>query len=447
MMGQNAEQLLLAWLFLKPARADEIFSALSAKHFATAIHADAFDKARQINGKGQSPDPFSVSQAMTATDSFNYLLSLCRLSIGNNLDAVIDAVKEQGARSRLKVALESVMLDIGTGKPYQELYQDARKALEALDAEQPSDDGARPMSEYLPDYVNELRRRSGDTGQLMGLSTGFRDLDKILNGLKPGNMIVVAGRPSMGKSTFALNVAAHNALNCGKSVVVFSMEMFAGDIIDKLVSADTGVFLSKLQSGDVVEDERDMDRVSRSILRIKESRLWLDTRGALTLDQVRSACFRAKARQGLDLVVVDYIGIMRGEGSGRYEQITELSNGLQRLSRDLGCPVMVLSQLSRNVESRTDKRPVMSDLRESGAIEQDADVILFPFRDAHYNESSMMRCGDAEVAEVIVAKNKMGKRESAFLIWQGGMSRFCDDNSGVDWRQAGEPAKPKRGMM
>ena len=453
MQAINPEHLILAWIFLKPARADEIFASLQSKHFAAVVNADAFDKAKAIHGKGQKADPFSVAQAMETDDSFNYLLSLCNIPVGQNLDAVIDAVKEQGAKTRLKVALESALLSMQESQTYADAYLNAKKAIDGLSDNETQDQDAQLMRELLPDYVAELQRRSSGDDALMGLSTGFRDLDKILNGLKPGNLIIVAGGPSMGKSTFALNIAQHNALKCGKYVVVFSMEMFSADITDKLVSADTGVFLNRIQSGEVVGDSRDMDKLTKSILNLKQSKLWLDTRGALTLDQLRSSCFRIKAKHGLDLVIVDYIGIMRGEGNGRYEQITSLSNGLQRLSRDLGIPVIVLSQLSRGVESRSDKRPVMSDLRESGAIEQDADVILFPYRDCHYDEKSRMKSGAFEVAEIIVAKNKMGKRETAYMIWQGSMSRFVDDNTGTDWKlvQAEKPKeenqKPKRGMI
>ncbi len=445
----NPEHLILAWLFLQPTRADEIFARLQQRHFASAFNGQAFSVAREIHGKGHTPDPYSVAQSMESSEAFDALMGMCDLPIGKNLDAVIDAVKKQGQKTKLKIALETAMLDLDKAPTAEDAYRSVKASIEAIGDDSAQDDGATLIGNLLPGYVQELQRRSSGGGELMGLSTGFRDLDKILCGLKPGNMIVIAGRPSMGKSTFAINIAQHNAIACCKSVVLFSMEMFAGDITDKIVSADTGVFLSKIQSGDVVENERDMAAVANSITRLKSAKLWIDTRGALSLDQVRSSCFRIQRKHGLDLVVVDYIGLMRGEGNGRYEQITGLSNGLQRLSRDLGIPVIVLSQLSRGVETRPDKRPVMSDLRESGAIEQDADVILFPYRDAYYDEDSRMRCGDADVAEIVVAKNKMGARASAYLIWQGSMSRFVDDNSGADWKSIGTEspkAKAKRGM-
>lgn len=442
----NPEQLLLAWVFLKPKQADEIFSRVQPTHFATAVNAEAFEKAREIHAKGQTPDPFSVAQLMTSGEAFNYLLSLCNIPLMQNLDAVIDSVKDLGARTRLRIALESSIRSLDEHTTFQDAYTAAKTALDNLTDTQQDEEGPRLVKDMLPDYVAELQRRSMTAdGELMGLSTGFPSLDRILNGLKPGNMIVVAGRPSMGKSTFALNIAHHNA-KAGKSVVVFSMEMFEGDLNDKFVSADSGVFLDRLQSGEAVGDERAMTSVTKAIKALHGAKLWMETKGALTVDQVRSGSFRIKRKHGLDLVVIDYLGLMRGEGKGRYEQVTAISNGLQRLSRDLGIPVIVLSQLSRNLESRPDKRPVMSDLRESGAIEQDADVILFPYRDAYYNPSTPYKSDDREISEIIVAKNKMGQRgATAYLVWQGNMSRFIEDTSGTDWKALQNPIAEETG--
>lgn len=444
----NPEHLLLAWLFLKSSRSDEIFSRINPSQIGDAFIAEAFEAARKVSDKGQRPDPFSVSQQMDG-DRFDDLMKFCDLPLSENLDAVIESVIDRGARKRLKTALELALRSVDEQDTFEDALNSSVSALEGIQDASQCDDTTKHVKATLGDYVKELERRSDNSGQLLGLSTGFEDLDEVLKGLRNGNMIVVAGRPSMGKSTFALNIATHNALK-GKSVLVFSMEMGEIDLNDKFVSSISGAFLNLIQSGDITMDEHAgwMAKVSQAITDLQRSKLHLDTRGGLSMDQVRAACFKVKRKSGLDLVVIDYLGLMRAKGS-RYEAVTELSNGVQRLSRDLQVPVIVLSQLSRGVEGRPDKRPTMSDLRESGAIEQDADVILFPYRDAYYHENSPYKSGD-DIAEVIIAKNKMGERKSVYLKWQGNRSRFVDDDSGIDWKdyvEIKEKQPKRRGMF
>lgn len=436
----NAEQLLLAWLFLRPERADEILSRITSKQISDGLVGEAIEAARKVVNKGQRPDPFSVSEQMDG-ERFDDLMRFCDLPLTENLDAVIESVIDRGSRMRLKTALELALRGVDEKDTYEDALNASLSALEGIQDASQCDDTTRHVKATLGDYVKELERRSDSSGQLLGLSTGFDDLDAVLKGLRNGNMIVVAGRPSMGKSTFALNIATHNALR-GKSVLVFSMEMGEIDLNDKFVSSISGAFLNLIQSGDIVADEKWMARVSQAITDLQRSKLHVDTRGGLSMDQVRAACFKVMRKSGLDLVVIDYLGLMRAKGS-RYEAVTELSNGVQRLSRYLQVPVIVLSQLSRGVEGRPDKRPTMSDLRESGAIEQDADVILFPYRDAYYHENSAFKDGNDEISEVIIAKNKMGERKSVFLKWQGNRSRFVNDDSGIDWKNVREP-EPKK---
>ena len=438
----NAEQLLLAWLFLRPERADEILGRITSKQIGDSFVGEAIEAAGKVVNKGQRPDPFSVSEQMDG-ERFDDLMRFCDLPLTENLDAVIESVIDRGSRMRLKTALELALRGVDEKDTYEDALNASLSALEGVQDLSQCDDTTKHVKATLGDYVKELERRSDNSGQLLGLSTGFDDLDEVLKGLRNGNMIVVAGRPSMGKSTFALNIATHNALR-GKSVLVFSMEMGEIDLNDKFVSSISGAFLNLIQSGDITMDEHSgwMAKVSQAITDLQRSKLHLDTRGGLSMDQVRAACFKVKRKSGLDLVVIDYLGLMRAKGS-RYEAVTELSNGVQRLSRDLQVPVIVLSQLSRGVEGRPDKRPTMSDLRESGAIEQDADVILFPYRDAYYHENSPFKDGNEEISEVIIAKNKMGERKSVYLKWQGNRSRFINDNSGIDWKNVREP-EPKK---
>ncbi len=274
----------------------------------------------------------------------------------------------------------------------------------------------------LIDRVNELHENGAE--DVTGVRTGFYDLDKMTAGLQPGDLIVLAARPSMGKTAFALNIGEHVAVNEGLPVVVFSMEMGAAQLALRMVGSMGRIDQSNLRTGRLRDDE--WSRLSEAVEKLGKVSMFIDESPGLTPSEVRARA-RRQARQcgQLGLIIVDYLQLMSGSGGGgdenRATEIGEISRGLKSLAKELKCPVIALSQLNRSVETRTDKRPMMSDLRESGAIEQDADVIMFIYRDEYYTKEA---CKEPGVAEIIIGKQRNGPTGTCKLTFLKPLTKF-----------------------
>ncbi len=274
----------------------------------------------------------------------------------------------------------------------------------------------------LIDRVNELHENGAE--DVTGVRTGFYDLDKMTAGLQPGDLIVLAARPSMGKTAFALNIGEHVAVNEGLPVVVFSMEMGAAQLALRMVGSMGRIDQSNLRTGRLRDDE--WGRLSEAVEKLGKVSMFIDESPGLTPSEVRARA-RRQARQcgQLGLIIVDYLQLMSGSGGGgdenRATEIGEISRGLKSLAKELKCPVIALSQLNRSVETRTDKRPMMSDLRESGAIEQDADVIMFIYRDEYYTKEA---CKEPGVAEIIIGKQRNGPTGTCKLTFLKPLTKF-----------------------
>jgi replicative DNA helicase len=274
----------------------------------------------------------------------------------------------------------------------------------------------------LIDRVNELHENGAE--DVTGVRTGFFDLDRMTAGLQPGDLIVLAARPSMGKTAFALNIGEHVAVNEGLPVVVFSMEMGAAQLALRMVGSLGRIDQSNLRTGRLRDDE--WGRLSEAVEKLGKVSMFIDESPGLTPSEVRARA-RRQARQcgQLGLIIVDYLQLMSGSGGGgdenRATEIGEISRGLKSLAKELRCPVIALSQLNRSVESRTDKRPMMSDLRESGAIEQDADVIMFIYRDEYYTKEA---CKEPGVAEIIIGKQRNGPTGTVKLTFLKPLTKF-----------------------
>lgn len=283
----------------------------------------------------------------------------------------------------------------------------------------------RTLADVMAERLEVLQARLAAGPGVSGLSTGFKELDEMTSGLQGGDLIILAARPSMGKTALALNIAEHVGLRVGKPVGVFSMEMSAGQLGDRLIAAVAGVNQKYLREPDRLQ-EHEWTRVREAADTLWHAPVVIDDQSAKTVAEVRSAARRLKHRHGdLALIVVDYLQLM-GISPGMSEEnrataIGEISRGLKGLARELDCPVIALSQLSRSVESRTDKRPVMSDLRESGAIEQDADIVMFIYRDDYYYREASKEPG---IAEIIISKHRNGPTGMFKLAFQKEVARF-----------------------
>jgi replicative DNA helicase len=279
------------------------------------------------------------------------------------------------------------------------------------------------MDSLVVDLMDKVQELSENPNDVTGVPTGFYDLDRMTSGLQAGDLVVLAARPSMGKTSLAINIAEHVALNEGLPVAVFSMEMGAAQLAVRIVGSIGRIDQSRLRTGQLSQDE--WPRFAEAIDQLKDIPLHIDESSGLTPSELRANARRLARREGkLGLIVVDYLQLMSGSSGGREEnratELGEISRGLKMLAKELQCPVIALSQLSRGVESRTDKRPMMSDLRESGAIEQDADIIMFIYRDDYYNKDSK----DPGVAEVIIAKQRNGPTGTVKLSFLKPLTRF-----------------------
>ena len=295
------------------------------------------------------------------------------------------------------------------------------------------------ISDLMATVLDNIQKRVDAGGTISGLSTGFVDLDKATTGLHPGNLVVLAGRPAMGKTTLGVNIAENVAIN-GGTALVFSLEMPAEDLVERSVARAGGINTMALREAKLTED--DYARLSAALSKLNGTNLMIDADPATaTVPQIRRKAIRIKRERRLSLIVIDYLQLMRGEGGNRNEEIGGITRGLKLLARELDVPIILLSQLNRGVEERTEKRPMMSDLRESGAIEQDADVILMAYRDVYYNPTSNLKC----FAEIIIRKQRMGPTGTVPLIFQGEYSRFLDaDQTEFAQAKAASYSKPMK---
>lgn len=280
-----------------------------------------------------------------------------------------------------------------------------------------------PIRQIVLNAMDRIDEASRIKGNVTGLSTGFTDLDSRTAGLQPADFILIAARPSMGKTALVLNIAEYLTLREDRCVAVFSLEMSREQLVNRMLAMQSHVEAQKIRTGDLSESE--WAEVIDSAQKIGESRLIIDDTPAITVAEMRSKCRKYKIEFGLDIVIIDYLQLMSGSGGrndSRQQEISDISRSLKALARELNVPVVALSQLSRAVESRPNHRPMLSDLRESGAIEQDADLVMFIYRDDYYNEDSEKK----GIAEIIIAKQRNGPIGTVELSWQPQLTKFAN---------------------
>lgn len=309
-------------------------------------------------------------------------------------------------------------------------YQDAVETEDALDSAEQTlftvsqkrqTKDFQSISDVLDRFFDQLDYLQQHRGEVVGVPSGFSDLDQLTGGLQRSDLIIVAARPSMGKTAFSLGLAYGAAVQHGKTVGVFSLEMSAEQLVQRLLATETGVDSHRLRLGMI--DDNEWDRISRAFGRLAEANVFIDDSANASVMDVRSKARRLQAENGLDLVIVDYLQLMSGRRSdNRVNEVSEITRGLKSLARELNVPVIALSQLSRAVETRADHRPMLSDLRESGSIEQDADIVMFIYRDEKYDENSEKK----GIAEIIVAKHRNGPVGSINLRFFERTARFAD---------------------
>lgn len=410
-------------LTLRAGYASQVFDRIQPEDFSQDLQPFAF-AAKDLLEQGRGVDLLTVAERLEAEGFENpgELLAQIVEQSGKttieNLDDYCDLLSRRGLSRSLRLAqLQAKQILEDESDPVA-AQQQIMALFEAIQP-QKSDDALWTMQRASREFLEEMQRRNEAGGELIGLSTGWKHLDSRINGMREGDFIIVAGRPSMGKTTFAMNIVEHNAAREKNPCLVFSMEMSAPQVIEKMTASLGGISLTSLRRGTLAEEE--WAKFTAASKMVQNANLFIDDRGGLTVAQMRARAHEIKRKAGgLDLIMVDYIQLMQAKAESRTNEITKISAGLKALAKEFKCPVIALSQLSRAVEQRNDKRPVMSDLRESGAIEQDADIIIFPYRAGYYENPDE----PDPMTEIIFGKIRMGERGSEGLEFQGHFSRF-----------------------
>jgi replicative DNA helicase len=279
-----------------------------------------------------------------------------------------------------------------------------------------------PIKQVLSEYYDRIEYLTRHQGEMIGIPTGFHDLDKILGGMQRSDMLILAARPSVGKTSLALSIAHNAAKRYQQRVALFSLEMSSEQVVQRLISAETGINSQRLRRGEIAQDE--WGRFMKATSDLAETHFFVDDTPGVSALELRTKARRLHADVGVDLIIVDYLQLMRGDfrSENRVQEISSISRGLKALARELNVPLLALSQLSRGVEARSDKRPILSDLRESGALEQDADVVIFIYRDELYNENTERK----NIADIIVAKHRNGPTGNVALYFKKELAQFLE---------------------
>lgn len=335
-----------------------------------------------------------------------------------NLNSYVKIVEEKAILRRLIKASNEIIEKTYSGQDVVENVIDfAQKKVFDI-AEKRSTNDYEPISSVLERGFLEIERLFNNKGAITGIPTGFKDLDAKTSGFQKGDMVLIAARPSMGKTTFALNIAQQAALRAGKSVVIFSLEMSKEQLAYKLLCAEANVDMLKLRTGNL--DDEDWENIARASGPLAAAKIYIDDTAGVSVMEMRAKCRRIKMEYGIDLIMIDYLQLMSGSGESRQQEVSEISRSIKALAKEMQCPVVALSQLSRAPEQRADHRPMLSDLRESGSIEQDADVVMFLYRDEYYNKETE----EKNVAECIIAKQRNGPVGTVKMAWLGQYSKF-----------------------
>jgi len=425
--SKEAEESVLGGMMLNNQAAHEVFATLEESDFYQRPARLIFNSIHQLYKEKAPFDAVTLSETMEAEGSLDevgglpYLVSLANdTPSAANIMAYSKIVKDRSGLRKL-IQITNKVCDSAYHErttPQELIERTQQMLLENFNGEVDAD--SNQVGSLIDEYVEELSRRQEVEG-LDGLSTGIELLDKVYKGMKPGNLIVLAGRPSMGKTTLALNIADYNGMQ-GYVVEVFSLEMTKIELLDKSMASLTDIELSEIKEGKFKGGN--FKKFSEGMQKIKESRLFVNDYPYQSLQSIRMQCQRRKIKEGrLDLVVVDYLQLIQEKGQNRTEAVGNISRGLKGLAKELDCPVIALSQLSRSVDARNDKRPLMSDLRESGSIEQDADIITFVYRDeVYYPDHS----GNAGFAEIDTKKFRNGRPEKVTVECRLDRSKFMD---------------------
>ena len=423
----EAEQSVIGCMIIDKSSILKALEALIDDDFYKDAHKVIFKTIGEMFEKDISVDMVTLSEYLVSKNriddcgGISYITQLANsIATTANLKSYIKIVKDKSILRRL-ISSSTEIIE----KSYENqddvagmLDFSEKKIFNIVEKKDSSD--FESMNKILEKGFVELERLFNNKDQITGVPSWFLELDSKTSGFQKGDMVLIAARPSMGKSTFALNIAEHVALRANKSVAIFSLEMSKEQLAFKLLCAEANIDMLKLRTGDI--NDKDWEKIARVSGPLANAKIFIDDTAGISIMELRSKCRRLKMKYGLDMVVIDYLQLMSGSrfSESRQQEVSEISRAIKVLAKEIECPIIALSQLSRAPEQRTDHRPMLSDLRESGSIEQDADIVMFLYRDEYYNKETE----DKNIAECIIAKQRNGPTGTVKLLWLGQYSKF-----------------------
>ncbi len=425
----EAERSVLGSMLLDVSALDSMLEQLKPDDFYQDAHASIFEAMRNIRLAGNAVDVITLSNALERagklesagglvylTDLMSFVPSAANVSYYGKI------VEEHSIRRALiRVGNDMIRDGMNDRRDVEESLNVSERKIYDISMRK-TEDTLSPALEIVPNTINQIGEIVNRKGKLTGIATGFSKLDRLTNGLQKSDLIILAARPAMGKSAFAMNIAQYAALHDNRSVAVFSLEMSKEQLMMRIMCTEASVDSQKIKDGSLSDTE--MQRLVEASIPLQASKLFIDDSAGATVASIRSKCRRLKAQQGLDLLIIDYMQLMQGTGTGgrksdnRQQEISDMTRAMKLLARELNIPIILLSQLNRGPEMRQDHRPMISDLRESGSIEQDADMVILLYRASVYEETA------GPESEAIVAKNRHGPIETCKLVFQGEYTRF-----------------------
>lgn len=425
----EAEQSVIGSMLVDKTSIAEAMEVLQTEDFYKDAHKVIFSAILDLYQKDIAVDIITLTEnlrskgQLESAGGVTYISELSGSVVStSNIHSYIKIVKDKAILRKLIKSSSKIIEESYNGQDDVLAVVDlAEKEIFNISNNRSTSD-FEPMNAVLERGFLEIERLFNNKGQTTGVPSGFRELDAKTSGFQKGDMVLIAARPSMGKTTFALNIAEYAALREGKSVAIFSLEMSKEQLAYKLLCSQAHVDMLKLRTGNL--DDRDWENIAKASGPLASAKIFIDDTAGITVMEMRSKCRRLKMEHGIDLILIDYLQLMSGgKGSeSRQQEVSEISRSIKAIAKEMQCPVIALSQLSRAPEQRTDHRPMLSDLRESGSIEQDADIVMFLYRDEYYHPDSDRK----NIGEVIIAKNRHGETGSVELVWLGEIQKFAD---------------------
>lgn len=425
----EAEQSVLGSMLMDKESIIVVLEVLKSDDFYKEAHKEIFESIYNLFDREEPVDLITLTEelkkrgTLDAIGGIPYINSLSEsVPITANVKYYADIVEEKSTLRRLiKSSEEIINMSFSTDTEVPKVLELAEKNIYDI-SQNRYQEGFTPIKSVLSEAFDRIEELYENKKPITGLTSGFIDLDRKLSGFHKSDLILVAARPAMGKSAFALNLAQNAAIKASASVAIFSLEMAKEQLMLRMLASESMVNLNKIQNGNL--DEKEWGRIANAMLPLSQAKIYFDDTAGISITEMRSKCRRLKMESGLDLVLIDYLQLMEGDGrtENRQQEISSISRNLKIMAKELNCPVIALSQLSRAAELRADHRPILSDLRESGAIEQDADLVMFLYRDEYYYPDSEKK----NLAEIIISKHRHGETGTIELLWAGEFQRFLD---------------------